>query len=81
MDIQHTAASSKAFDEAPRTVQKAFLKQVEYLKENLHHPSLRAKKYGGTKDVWQARVNQHWRFYFQVTKNAYILINIIPHPK
>ncbi len=81
MNIEHTAASSKAFEEAPRRVQKAFLKQVGFLKENLHHPSLRAKKYSGAKDIWQARVNQDWRFYFQITRDAYVITNIIPHPK
>jgi len=45
MKIRHTATASKAFDEAPEAVQKAFLKQIGFLKENLEHPSLHAKKY------------------------------------
>jgi mRNA interferase RelE/StbE len=81
MDVQHSAASAKAFVEAPQMVQRAFLKQVAFLKENLHHPSLRAKKFGGTKDLWQARVNQDWRFYFKIVDDVYLITNIIPHPK
>ena len=67
--------------EAPRAVQKAFLKQAAFLKENLHHPSLRAKKYGGADNLWQARVNQDWRFYFRIADDTYLITSIIPHPK
>jgi plasmid maintenance system killer protein len=45
------------------------------------HPSLCAKKYGGTRGLWQARVNQDWRFYFQIVGDIYVITNIIPHPK
>jgi hypothetical protein len=51
------------------------------LKENLQHPSLRAKKYGGSQDLWQARVNRDWRFYFRIIEDVYLIISIIPHPK
>ena len=49
--------------------------------ENLNHPSLRAKKYGGTDDIWQARVNRNWRFYFRIVGDTYVIVEIIPHPK
>ena len=81
MEIQHTEASAKAFVEAPRAVQRAFLKQAAFLKENLHHPSLRAKKLGGARDLWQARVNQDWRFYFKIVDDSYVITNIVSHPK
>jgi len=38
---------------APAKVQKAFEKQAKLLVENLHHPSLRAKKYDERNDIWQ----------------------------
>lgn len=41
-------------------------KPFDYLRNDLHHPSLRAKKYGGADDVWQGRVNRDCRFYFQI---------------
>jgi len=81
MDIQHSAASARAFVGAPRVVQQAFLKQAAFLKLNLHHPSLRAKKYGGAQDLWQARINRDWRFYFRIAGDVYLILNIIPHPK
>ena len=66
---------------APASVQKAFDKQVGLLAENLSHPSLRAKKYDQANDIWQARINRDWRFYFQVQRDTYTIVSIIPHPK
>ena len=81
MRLVHTNTSSRAFDEAPDAVKKAFLKQAAFLKDNLLHPSLHAKKYGEANDRWQARVNLGWRFYFKIVGDAYIITDIIPHPK
>ena len=69
------------YQSAPAPVRKAFDKQVHLLAENLRHPSLRAKKYDEANDIWQARVNQSWRFYFHVKADTYTILAIIPHPK
>ena len=67
--------------DAPRNVQRAFEKQLRFLMNNLLHPSLHAKKYDESKDLWQARVNKEWRFYFTITDDAYRIEKVIPHPK
>jgi plasmid maintenance system killer protein len=56
-------------------------KQSLLLIQDLHHPSLRAKKYDENRGLWQARVNKDWRFYFFIQDDAYLIVNIIPHPK
>ena len=81
MRWQHTERSRKSYQEAPPALQKAFDKQVRFLAENLHHPSLRAKKYDESRDIWQARINRDWRFYFTSAGDTYIIEDIIPHPK
>lgn len=81
MNRQLTAAAVKDYTEAPPAVQKAFDKQVKMLLENSRHPSLRTKKYDESRNVWQARVNRDWRFYFVITGGTYVILNIIPHPK
>ena len=81
MKLRYNRIATKAFAVAPVNVQKAFLKQAGFLAENLRHPSLRAKKYSESEGVWQARVNQDWRFYFVVEDDAYVILDIIPHPK
>ncbi len=62
-------------------MQAAFDKQSRLLLENLKHPSLRAKKYDESRDIWQARVTRDWRVYFLIEGDTYILLDITPHPK
>jgi hypothetical protein len=42
-------------------IQKAADEQFALLRENLRHPSLRAKKYDERLDEWQARVSRGYR--------------------
>ncbi len=81
MKRQLTAAAVKDYSEAPPAVQIAFDKQVKLLVENFRHHSLRAKKYDESRNIWQARVDRDWRFYFLITGDTYLILNIVPHPK
>jgi mRNA interferase RelE/StbE len=81
MTVEYGDAVSDALENAPPAVRKAFFKQVKFLQQNLHHPSLRAKKYDEAKDRWQARVNRDWRFYFTIVDDTYHIIKLISHPK
>jgi plasmid maintenance system killer protein len=66
---------------APSNVERALEKQLRFLVDNLQHPSLHAKKYDESRDIWQARVNENWRFYFTITDDIYRIEKVIPHPK
>ncbi len=81
MKIDYLPRALEALEQAPAEVRKAFFKQVQFLDQNLQHPSLRAKKYNQAENLWQARVNRNWRFYFNIVGDAYIIRDIIPHPK
>lgn len=81
MKWRHTARSKEDYARAPIQIQKAFDKQARLLAENLLHPSLHAKKYNESLDLWQARVNRDWRFYFIVESDTYVIARIVPHPK
>jgi mRNA interferase RelE/StbE len=81
MRAEYSAAVNEALKKAPAAVRKAFFKQVRFLVQNLHHPSLRAKKYDEGEDRWQARVNKDWRFYFTILDDTYHILKLIPHPK
>ena len=71
----------RALARTPENIRKKFYKQLLLLQQNLKHPSLRAKKYDESKNIWQARVDKSWRFYFQINNDIYYLLDIIPHPK
>ena len=81
MRYERTPPFKRAFKKFPSDVQHAFKKQITFLLQDIRHPSLRAKKYGGTTDVWQARVTDTVRFYFQIIGDTYVLLNIRKHPK
>ena len=81
MKIGYSERAGKTLESLPATVSRAFFKQVKFLEHNLMHPSLRAKKYDEETDLWQARVNKAWRFYFLIRDDVYYIVDIIPHPK
>jgi plasmid maintenance system killer protein len=81
MELVFSERFDRSLRLAPPPVQRAFWKQAGFLLANLHHPSLRAKKYEGADDLWQARVNRDWRFYFRIIGNRYFLVDITAHPK
>lgn len=71
----------RSYTSAPPTIRRAFDRKLEILLDNLRHPSLRAKKYDEARDIWQARVNEGWRFSFRIQGDIYELIDITAHPK
>jgi hypothetical protein len=81
MNVALTERALAALASAQPAVQKAFIKQINYLASDLYHPSLRAEKYDERHNIWQARINDDWRFYFAITRGTYTVSNIIPHPK
>ena len=81
MRLLRSIRFERSYAKAPPTIQRAFDKQSGLLLRNLHHPSLRAKKFDESLDLWQARVNKDWRFYFRIHDDLYDIVDIIPHPK
>ncbi len=81
MKADYSERAGKTLHELSPDVRKALFKQVKFLEQNLRHPSLRAKKYDEAQDLWQARVNKDWRFYFLIRDDVYYIVDIIPHPK
>jgi mRNA-degrading endonuclease RelE of RelBE toxin-antitoxin system len=80
MRLDYSPQFLRSYAKSPSRIQKLFQKQVTLLLQNLRHPSLRAKKYDEARNIWQARVDGGWRFYFQIRGDTYYLLNITPHP-
>jgi hypothetical protein len=81
MKLDDSAGALRTLESAPPAVRRAFFKQARFLERNLNHPSLRAKKFDENTNLWQARVNRDWRFYFTIVDDTYRIEKIIPHPK
>lgn len=75
---QFSKVFKKQYKRLPNNLQKKFLKQLKYLLENPNHPSLRSKKMQG-REVYEGRVDYHYRFTFQIDKEEIWLLNIGAH--
>jgi hypothetical protein len=81
MNVRLSLRAIEQLAAAPLPVQKAFIKQINFLVRNLKHPSLHAKKYDEPNDRWQGRINDDWRFYFPIVGDTYHVTGPMPHPK
>ena len=79
MHVVFAEPFQKQYQKLSSDVKKKFEKQISFLLKDMRHPSLRAKKYDEERDVWQARVNGHYRFYFQIHSGAYWVLGITKH--
>ena len=81
MKIVFSDCAIEALKDAPPHVRRAFHKQLRFLAAKLQYPSLHAKKYDESRDLWQARVNKSWRFFFTIEDDFYRIEDVAPHPK
>ncbi len=81
MKVRLSDKAVKQYEALPISLQKKTDKQFTYLVQDFRHPSLNAKRYKGSADVWQGRIDKGWRFYFHIIEPHYIIVSIISHPK
>ncbi len=79
MKARSTPRFDRGLKKFSEQVQKVFHKQLQFLLKDIRHPSLRAKKYDEPRRIWQARVTDNVRFYFQIYGDAYLLLDIEKH--
>jgi mRNA-degrading endonuclease RelE of RelBE toxin-antitoxin system len=71
--IRRTKTFDKTFLKLPAQVQLKTEKAVKLLLLDFYHPSLHTKKMIGQKDIWEARVDYHYRFTFTFDHDTIIL--------
>ncbi len=81
MRIKLAETAIRQYQSLTSTQRKKADKQFEHLMRDIRHPSLHAKKYKGNDDLWQARIDKDWRFYFYIIAPDYIIVSVIKHPK
>ena len=79
MRFEYTPHFQRSFVKLPKGIQQKFEKQAAHLLRDIRYPSLRAKKHDEAGGVWQARVDGHYRFYFQIRGECYTLLRIEGH--
>ena len=81
MRFQLSIQAQDQYEALTPPLRKSADKQFAFLVANIRHPSLHAKKYEETSGLWQARINQSWRFYFIVRHDLCYIVSIRKHPK
>jgi len=81
MNLRYSSRFRINIRKLPKEVRDKFYKQAEYLLRDIRYPSLHAKKYDESQDIWQARVDKNYRFYFLIKDSIYFLLEIKRHPK
>ncbi len=79
MKIYPTERFIERYKKLSPLLKKKTDKALNFLLKNLIYPSLKAKKYDETRGIWQARIDQKYRFYFLIEKDNYILLDIKRH--
>jgi mRNA interferase RelE/StbE len=81
MNVRLTGRAAREYESPPASLQERADKQFAYFAANLRHPSLDAKKYEKTRDIWQGRITRDYRFYFTIDGDIYTVLTIMKHPK
>ncbi|MCX5810794.1 MAG: hypothetical protein NTX36_15730 [Proteobacteria bacterium] len=76
MKIKRTRIFEKRFTKLPEHLQEKTEKAIRLLIRDMLHPSLHTKKVGGTKDIFEARVDYHYRFTFTI-RNDVITLRVV----
>jgi hypothetical protein len=69
MRVRLARRATRDFESLSPALQSRVRKQLDLLRVNLRHPSLRAKKYDERRDI------------FTIEGDTYRILSIIPHPK
>jgi mRNA-degrading endonuclease RelE of RelBE toxin-antitoxin system len=81
MKFSFTQKALQDYQALPQNLQTLVDKQLNFLLQDLKYPSLRAKKYDKSQNIWQLRVSRDYRLYFVIDGETYVIIRIIKHPK
>lgn len=81
MRIRFTDPFRRSFKKLPPEAKRKLEKQITFLLRDMMHPSLRCKKREELGDVWQARVDGSYRFFFRIIGDTYFILNVTKHEK
>jgi len=79
MIIIYLDTFKKDFQRLSIEIQKQTDKQLRFLVQNPHHPSLRVKKMEHSQNLWEARISKGYRLTFQIQGETLFLRRVGNH--
>ena len=79
MKFYRTTRFKKNYKKLPSEIKKAAQKQLSFLFSDPKHPSLNIKKMQDSRNIWEGRIAESYRFTFQIKDDTYILRTIGTH--
>ena len=73
MKIKAYARFKKCYENLSSDIQRKADRQIKTLSEDFQHPSLHTKKIKGTKGIWEARIDIHYRISFEIIGDTIFL--------
>lgn len=78
MNIIVSPKAEKQLFKLPRRIQKKIHRQFSFLISDYRHPSLFSRKMG-IRNIFEARIDIHYRFTFQIEGENIYVLTIGPH--
>ena len=73
MKIKAYKRFQRAYHSLPKGIQKKVNKQIDLLSKDINYPSLHTKKIKGAGDIWEARIDVHYRLTFEILQDTIFL--------
>ncbi|MEQ8173345.1 MAG: hypothetical protein ABRQ38_30955 [Candidatus Eremiobacterota bacterium] len=79
MKICRSDSFKEAFKKLDVRLKKKVEKALRLFCRDPYHPSLHTKKMQGVNNIWEVRVDIHYRFTFDIVDDVYRLRNLDNH--
>lgn len=79
MRLTRSDSFKRSYKKLSRSIQQKTDRILIFLSKDLMHPSIRAKKIQGARDIWEGRIDKFHRFTFQIEGNEILLRSIGEH--
>ena len=81
MELLFTEQFEQAYDKLTKAEKRGVRKALTLLGDNPKHPSLRVRKMGGRKNIWEARPSKRLRMTFEMAGEIIFMRNVGEHDK
>jgi mRNA-degrading endonuclease RelE of RelBE toxin-antitoxin system len=79
MKFLRTTTFIKLYSRLPPPIRKKVDRQLITLVRDIQHPGLNARKMMGHADIWEMRVDEHYRMTFEIAGDTIILRKVGTH--